>query len=112
MAASVSSECAFLWGGITITKQWNCFNGHIVEALQCVKCAIWHDLLFQEPGPSSILEAKVTNDDSGTSGDSSNNEEEVSKVEGWNNLLLEEVSDNDDLLTTGMDTNSDAFSFY
>jgi hypothetical protein len=31
-----------------------------VEALQCVKCAIRHDLMFREPAPSSILEAELT----------------------------------------------------
>jgi hypothetical protein len=27
-----------------------------MEALQCIKCRIWHDLLFQGPGLSSKLE--------------------------------------------------------
>ena len=60
MSSSVSSERAFSQGGITIRKRWNRLKGDIVGALQCVKCAIRHDLLFREPGPSSIFEAEVT----------------------------------------------------
>jgi hAT family C-terminal dimerisation region len=56
MASSVSSEQAFLQGGITITKHCNRLKGDIVEALQCLKYAIQHDLLFKEPGPSSATE--------------------------------------------------------
>jgi hypothetical protein len=56
MAASVSSERAFLQGGITISKRYNELKGDIVEALPCVKCALHHDLLFREPGPSSSVE--------------------------------------------------------
>ncbi|KAH0585111.1 hypothetical protein J132_10194 [Termitomyces sp. J132] len=59
MASSVSSERAFLQGGLTITKQRNRLQGDIVEALQCLKCAIQYDLLFREPGPSSIYEAEL-----------------------------------------------------
>jgi hypothetical protein len=57
MSSSVSSERAFSQGGITISKSRNCLKGDIVEALQCIKCAIRHNLLFREPAPSSILEA-------------------------------------------------------
>jgi hypothetical protein len=57
MSSSVSSERAFSQGGITITKLRNCLKGDIVEALQCLKCAIRHDLLFREAAPSSTLEA-------------------------------------------------------
>jgi hypothetical protein len=65
MSSSVSSERAFSQGGITITKHRNRLKGDIVEALQCAKCAIRHDLLFREPGPSSVIEAalKDNNDD-------------------------------------------------
>ncbi|KAI9508592.1 hypothetical protein F5148DRAFT_979598, partial [Russula earlei] len=49
MSSSVSSKCAFLQGGITISKHCSCLKGNIVEALQCMKCVIQHDLLFQEP---------------------------------------------------------------
>ena len=41
-----SSECAFLQGGMTITKQRNRLKGDIVEALQYLKCLIQHNLLF------------------------------------------------------------------
>ncbi|KAI9511238.1 hypothetical protein F5148DRAFT_975495, partial [Russula earlei] len=43
---SVSSNCVFLQGGIIISKCCSCLKGNIVEALQCIKCAIQHDLLF------------------------------------------------------------------
>ncbi len=46
MLSSVSSERAFSQGGITISKRRSHLKGDIVEALQCIKCAIWHDLLF------------------------------------------------------------------
>jgi hypothetical protein len=62
MSSSVSSERAFSQGGLTITKIRSCLKGDIVEALQCVKCAIRHDLLFREPAPSSTLEAEDVSD--------------------------------------------------
>jgi hypothetical protein len=105
MAASVSSERAFSQGGITISKRRNRLKGDIVEALQCVKCAIRHDLLYREPGPSSILEAEVNDDreysDNGHEGD---DDGEGSEVDGWDDLLLEEE---DDDVPTVMDTDSD-----
>ena len=97
MSSSVSSERAFSQGGITISKQRNRLKGDIVEALQCVKCAIWDDLLFQEPGPSSTFEAEV-NDDCECGEDS---EEGSETAEGWDDLLLE---DGDDSLTMEIDT--------
>ena len=105
MAASVSSERAFSQGGITVTKRRNWLKGNIVEALQCVKCAVRHDLLYREPGPSSILEAEV-NDDGQCSDDSDNgdNDGDGFEVEGWNDLLL--VEDDDGSLTAGIDTDS------
>jgi hypothetical protein len=95
MSSSVSSERAFLQGGITISKCRNCLKGDIVEALQCVKCAIRHELLFREPAPSSILEAEESNDqepenvstrDSGEPADDESDIEEVS----WDGLLIED----------------------
>lgn len=101
MSSSVSSERAFSQGGITISKCRNCLKGDIVEALQCIKCAIRHDLLFREPAPSSILEGKV-NDESdsddqenvstgkdsrlGKPGDEESDVEELS----WDGLLIED----------------------
>lgn len=63
MLSLVSSECAFSQGGITVSKHWNCLKGDIVEALQCIKCAIRHDLLFRECPPSSKLEADLEADE-------------------------------------------------
>ncbi|KAI9510336.1 hypothetical protein F5148DRAFT_1147611 [Russula earlei] len=80
-------------GGITISKCHSCLTGDIVEALQCIKCAIWCDLLFQEPAPSSTLELEER--DEGLAdvvrGDS-NNAEEESDIEGfsWDELLIED----------------------
>ncbi|KAG1723058.1 hypothetical protein EDB19DRAFT_1764870 [Suillus lakei] len=59
MVSSVSSKCAFSQGGITISKCHNRLKGDIVEALQCIKCAIHHNLLFCEPGPSSLIEDEL-----------------------------------------------------
>ena len=107
MSSSVSSERAFSQGGITVSKRRSRLKGDIVEALQCVKCAIRHDLLFREPGPSSILEADVY-DDSEDAEDAEDGEDdgEVSEtVEGWDDLLLQ---DEDDLETDlEMDTASE-----
>ncbi len=77
MASSVSSEQAFSQGGITITKCHNCLKGNIVKALQCIKCAICHDLIFCEPGPSSILEEESE----AKSGNENEDEEEWEDVE-------------------------------
>jgi len=93
MASSVSSERAFSQGGITITKRRNRLKGDIVEALQCIKCAICHDLIFREPGPSSVLEEESEAE----SGNENEDEEEWEDVEKepWNDTLLE----NDDVDT-------------
>ena len=48
MATSVSREHTFPSVGITISKCRNCLKSDIVEALQCVKCLLWFDLLFCE----------------------------------------------------------------
>ncbi|KAJ7615811.1 hypothetical protein FB45DRAFT_757400, partial [Roridomyces roridus] len=39
----------FSSAGITITKRRNRLKADIVEALQCLKCFILHDLLFHKP---------------------------------------------------------------
>jgi hypothetical protein len=98
MASSVSSERAFSQGGITISKHCSRLKGDIVEALQCVRCTIRHDLLFCEMELSSIGEDKLDvpddfeeSDDPGDSlqdGDAVREEEE-----GWDSLLLEEDED-------------------
>ena len=99
MSSSVSSERAFSQGGITIDKRRNRLKGDIVEALQCVKCGIQHDLLFREPAPSSILEAEYN-------GDGDNNDdggEGCEAAEGWDDLLMDSEDDNDG---SGMDTDA------
>ena len=91
MASSVSSERAFSHGGITVSKRRNRLKGDIVEALQCIKCAIRHDLLFREAGPSSLDEDKTDEDEIGD--DLSEPHDDVGE-EGWESLFLEEDEDN------------------
>jgi hypothetical protein len=88
MASSVSSERAFSQGGITITKRRNRLKGDIVEALQCVKCCIRHDLLFREPPPSSALETELDSEIK------DGEEPEAVEDESWDSMLLDD--DNDD----------------
>jgi hypothetical protein len=84
MSSSVSSERAFSQGGITISKRRNRLKGDIVEALQCVKCAIRHDLLFRAPAPSSILEAEASED-----GEDDGEMSEAAE-KGWDDLLIDD----------------------
>jgi hypothetical protein len=95
MSSSVLSERAFSQGGITISKRRNCLKGDIVEALQCIKCAIRHDLLFREPAPSSVLETEEASDgeleNASTQGDSREPDEESDIEEfSWDELLIED----------------------
>src|SRR5271168_2470604 len=93
MASSVSSEQAFSQSGITITKCCNRLKGDIVEALQCVKCVIHHDLIFCEPVPSRILEAKF---DSGDESDSEDEWEDVEE-EPWDGMLVDQDDEDVDM---------------
>jgi hypothetical protein len=93
MLSSVSSEHAFSQGGITISKCCSCLKGDIVEALQCIKCAIQHDLLFREPSPSSTLELDECDEELvDVAGGNSGDPEEESAVEefSWDELLIED----------------------
>jgi hypothetical protein len=69
MSSSVSSERAFSQAGLTISKTRSRLGGDIVEALQCLKCAIHHEMIFVPPAPSSALENDLvmaaTHDDNG-----------------------------------------------
>ena len=58
MASSVSSERAFSSAGITISKRRNRLKGDIVEALECIKCLLHHNLIFR---PSVTLD-QIEND--------------------------------------------------
>ncbi|KAG6874787.1 hypothetical protein C0993_012206, partial [Termitomyces sp. T159_Od127] len=63
--------------------------GDIVEALQCLKCAIWHDLLFRQPGPSSLDEARLEKiEDDGNNG-------KLEAEEGWDELFFDDEDEND-----------------
>ena len=88
MASSVSSKHVFSQGGITISKCWNCLKGDIVEALQCIKCAIRHDLLFCKAGPSSLSEEET--DEYEVEDDLSEQQDDGGEEEGWEGLFLEE----------------------
>jgi len=84
MTTSISSEWTFSQGGITISKSCSCLKGDIVEALQCLKCAIQHDLLFWEASPSSLLESQLDGEHVGEG-------EGVDESEmRWDELLIEE----------------------
>jgi hypothetical protein len=94
MASSVSSERAFSQGGITISKRRSRLRGDIVEALQVYKCSLRNDLIFREPGPSSITEIEPIDiygvyDDMDKDLDTEDGEEE----ESWDTLLLDDRDD-------------------
>jgi hypothetical protein len=104
MSSSVSSERVFSQGGITISKRRNRLKGDIVEALQCVKCAIRHDILFREPAPSSILEAEAGEDDEDGEDDGKGKGEGSENAENnWDDLLIDEDDE-----SAGMDTDIDS----
>jgi 3'-phosphoadenosine 5'-phosphosulfate sulfotransferase len=91
----VSARTAFSQGEITISKCRNCLKGDIVEALQCIKCAIRHDLLFREPAPSSILEMEEASDrelENASTQEDSREPDEESDIEefSWDELLTED----------------------
>ena len=96
MASSVSSEQAFSQGGITISKHRNRLKGDIVEALQCVKCTIRHDLLFREVAPSSVMEAEWNEeeDDSELTGDVG---DLVTEEKGWDELIIVDDDEDDEV---------------
>ncbi|KAG6815500.1 hypothetical protein H0H87_001248, partial [Tephrocybe sp. NHM501043] len=86
MASSVSSEHTFFQGGLTVTMHHNHLKGDIVEALQSLKYAIQHDLLFREPRPSTLNEY----DD-----DEIMQQVEKQQEPGWDELLSDDDDDND-----------------
>ncbi|KAI0245784.1 hypothetical protein BJV78DRAFT_1287172 [Lactifluus subvellereus] len=82
----------------------------IVEALQCVKCAIRHDLLVWAPAPSSILEAEVgdhgDDDEDGDNDGDDNGEGSEAGEKGWDVLLIDD-EDEEPVGNLGMDTDMD-----
>jgi len=95
MASSVSSERAFSQGGITISKRRNRLKGDIVEALQCIKCALRHDLLFREPGPSSLVEDELDKYETEAEVDETLEDDE-DEEEGWEALYLDDDEDDEE----------------
>ena len=65
-----------------------------MEALQCIKCAIRHDLLFKEHTPSLISEVEEEPEDVGVSGDLK--DVDGSDVEMWEGLLIEDEDEDDE----------------
>ena len=102
MASSVSSERAFSQGGITVSKCHSRLKGDIVEALQCVKCSIRHDLIFQEPGPSSALETECDDDNSVEEKDGKEQEDNEGS---WDTVLQDDDGDED--FDIDLDSSSD-----
>ena len=100
MASSVSSERAFSAGGITISKCWNCLKGDIIEALQVLKCAIRHDLLFRV----LILEFDDEKNGEDSEEESKSDIAEQKEKEGWDVILNK---DEDELDESGIDMDLD-----
>jgi hypothetical protein len=96
MASSVSSERAFSSAGVTISKRRNRLKGDIVEALQCVKCSLRHDLIFREPAPSSAVEMEFESDEVDGDGDGVSVLSE-GDISSWD-LLLDDDEDDDDIV--------------
>ena len=63
-----------------------------MEALQCIKCGIWHDLLFQEAAPSSKLEVEEYDEEleDVSEGELGNPEELDVEEFCWDGLLIED----------------------
>ncbi len=103
MSSSVSSERAFSQGGITISKRRNHLKGDIVEALQCIKCALRHELLFRERAPSSILEAEEASDEEEEDAEAGGNlggiEEEGVEKASWDDLLIEDDNSDEETMS-------------
>ncbi|KAG1725824.1 hypothetical protein EDB19DRAFT_1643794, partial [Suillus lakei] len=93
------SKHTFSQGRITISKHRNCLKGDIVKALQCIKCAIRHDLLFREPGPSSLIEDEL---DEFKIEEESGEKSEV-EDEGWDGIFLEDTCYDDSESNTDID---------
>jgi hypothetical protein len=88
MASSVSSEHVFSQGGITISKRRIRLSGDIVEAIQCVKCSIRHDLIFRKP-PSLVEDEFQTDEEPG---DDEKPDDDVEE-DGWDDLFFDEDDD-------------------
>jgi hAT family C-terminal dimerisation region len=97
MSSSVSSECAFSQGGITVSKHRSSLKGDIVEALQCIKCAIRHDLLFREEAPSSVLEERLEEGEDKGDREDERDANHSDDEKGWDELLIEEEDDDDSI---------------
>jgi hAT family C-terminal dimerisation region len=94
MSSSVSSERAFSHGGITISKHRSRLKGDIVEALQCLKCAMREDLLFRVSSPTSTTEGS----DEESDGDDKPREEtdrEHAALHAWDELIINDEDESE-----------------
>ena len=89
MVSSISSKHAFLQGGITVRKCYNCLKGDIVKALQCVKCSFHNNLLFHKLSSLSTIEDEGIYKIEGQKQADGNNE-----AEAWDTLILEDDDNN------------------
>jgi hypothetical protein len=97
MSSSVSSECVFSQGGITITRLRSCLKGDIVEALQGLKCVIHHDLLFRKPAPLSALEGTETADQEAAVGGESSEESDIEDT-SWDGFIIDDQDLDDEAM--------------
>lgn len=90
MATSVSSERAFSSAGITISKRRNRLKHDIVEALQCLKCMIKHDLLFRkDPSVATEFVDDASSEDKTPAA--------LNEDDGWDDVA-EDLGENEELL--------------
>ena len=89
MASSVSSECAFSLAGLTISKRRDRLKDDIVEALQCLKCMYYNDLIFQDVIVATEEEAELESMDLELAGESEGNNS-VGEGFSWDALLTDD----------------------
>src|SRR5882757_4824670 len=95
MGSSVSSERAFSAAGITISKWRNRLKGDIVEALECLKCLLHHDLLFRQVTFTAEIEKELDEIEDRLEGDKTYFEV-VDDAEAFSWDQLVEDADDDD----------------
>ena len=86
MASSVLSECTFSSAGLTISKCHNRLKGDIVEALQCLKCMYYNDLIFQDVIAATEEEEELEDMDLELAGENEGNND-IGEGFTWDELL-------------------------
>ena len=91
MASSISSECAFLLAGITISKCHNQLKADIVEALQCLKCLYHNNLIFCDTVDTTHIEKEMEQLECVLDGSYGNQDAEDDKEEwSWDQLVSDD----------------------